>query len=91
VTLIYPDTDQWLCCGLPVHAAGCTTNTDSYRYGSEPTWQQLGLTPQQMSCRDCGAHLGQHHHDRCCLAICRRCEQQQLCCGCDTTTLEFVR
>lgn len=91
MTLIDPDTDRWLCCGLSVHAAGCTANQDSYRYGSEPTWQHLGLAPQQSSCRDCGVRLGQHQHHRYCLAICQRCNQQQLTCVCATTALEVVR
>jgi hypothetical protein len=91
MTLIDPDTERWLCCGQSVHAAGCTTNTDSYRYGCETTWSVLGLVPRQPSCRDCGVRLGQHHHVRCCLAICRRCNQQQLMCACATPTLEFVQ
>jgi hypothetical protein len=91
VTLIDPETDRWLCCGLPVHAAGCAANLGCYRDGSEPTWSVLGLTPQQVSCRDCGVSLGQRHHDRCCLAICRHCDQQQLTCACDTTIVELVQ
>jgi hypothetical protein len=89
MTLIDPDTHTWTCCGLSVHAPGCTANLGSYRYGSEPTWSAAGLR-QVSPCRDCGAHLGHHHHDRCCLAFCRRCNQQQLTCSCDTR-LELVR
>jgi hypothetical protein len=90
VTLIDPDINRWLCCGQPVHAAGCTANRSTYRYGSEPGVAELGLMPPP-TCRDCGVHLGHYHHQRCCLAACRRCDQQQLMCACATTTLELVQ
>lgn len=37
-------------------------------YGTEPGWPD-DLTPPDR-CRDCGAHLGHHHHPGCCVAVC---------------------
>jgi hypothetical protein len=88
VSPLDPDTSKWTCCGQSVHATGCSTNRNTYRYGSEPPVSALALMPPP-TCRDCGVHVGQHDY-RCCLATCRRCEQQ-LICACATTTLELVQ
>ena len=34
-------------------------------------------------CRDCNVAPGQLHLEGCCVAMCRRCKDQALCCACD--------
>lgn len=37
-------------------------------------------------CRDCGVGEGGAHHAGCCVAMCLRCDEQRLSCGCDEPT-----
>lgn len=60
--------------------AGCGQNLITY--GNEPQWAEFNTTPAD-SCRDCGAALGELHHQSCSYQWCPIHNEQAAFCECN--------
>lgn len=72
---------RWPCCDqlLDDRPDTCLVDDDRHPYGHEPMYAHL-RHEMPTSCRDCGVASGGLHHARCCIAQCRRCGGQAVCC-----------
>ena len=65
-------------CERRMDGAECIDDGRAWRWGDEPDHEFPPLLP----CRDCGVKVGGFHHEGCCVATCRTCNDQRLGCEC---------